>query len=1764
MNLLELANGKPLTNWFGAPDESHLFRIVVEDGDNLVLRLTNPTGGCIELYLNYGEPPTRGDAEYQSQIICAAEQEILVTAATPGTWYALVYSASAMGDYMVQADKLALSVSAVSPQSHGQADAELVVTGTGFLPGVQVALIAENGTAYTPKSVVLDTLTRLTLPFDLAGIPAGGYALRVQDGSNAAEVPFTVLAGVEEPSFETDLILPSQLGRHATATIYVQYTNTGSVSMPSPLVIVTATDKALLTLDVGRVKEGFWTSAQPVGFSDTIRFVANGEIPGTLAPGETRQIPIYYAGLLQPWDFSDNSVNFKTRYILPGNDAPLNWVEHLSDRVPAGVDPEAWAAVTARLQARFGPTWGSFQEVVVEDIAYFGTLGQRVSELGRVIGFELRRAIGFGRPAEPGTIVDHKLPGVGPRLVFSRRYRDDLLFRNREGAMGRGWTHNWEYALLVEPDGTVLVSEPLTTRRFEPDSRGGYLTHRGSVGTLEAVAPDTFQVSDPTGTVWTYIAGKLELVEDANGNSITLSHGPHGPTILAHTSGFSLDLEYGPSGLLTGTTDSVDNAVTYSHDALDRLTQVTEPNGVVTTYGYGATAGPLAEWSLTSIERGERVLTLGWDDSGAFQSLTANGVVVQEVEYGDAGLFHVTGGSGSTVTHRLDARGVTIARVQGASTHWTEVDAFTGQLTRAVDALGRVTRFERDAQGRLLGHTDPSGARTSFEYTKAGALSAHSDPRGHTTEYHYDVIGNRTAVTWPDGSSSTFVPGPLGLPTQTIGAGGNAIQIEYNAAGQVTSRVTASEIASYEYDEAGRLIAYTDATGKTVLDRDAMGQLVGVTRSDGLGLTMTWDDYGRRTSMADQTGFEVEFTYDPNDRMTAVQQVDGPLSASYNYDGAGRLTGISYGNGVTVTYTWGAFTIERVETTGPSGNVLASFVYNSDPTGRFETVETAYGTWTYDFDASGQVVSATLDSTSPDIAGADFTFEWDASGNPAGCLADENNQCQSLAGYDLVHDADGNLIEMTDDVGSVQFVYDELNQLVSSSASPYPLSRDALGHVVGGPLYGGPVKYLVDPRGMADIVGIFSDGTPVLRCAHGPLLAGCIDESGTVQYYGYDYLGNTAVVTGPTGAPVASFAYGPFGTVMSPPAPGVTPFTFVGGRGVIAQDDGLYLMRARHYSPELGRFLTRDPSYLSGGDSNLYRYVGNDPIHRVDPSGRELYCEAIVVAFEIDCVFVSAAVGVVSGVLPGVGVGLLCIPGSRIVNWVCEEINDDDDDDDDDDEDDNDDEDTGDDQEEPPDDDPGDDDEDEDSDNAGSVDPNQKIGPAGIGPAGWLTGDAPFAYRIDFENDAEATAPAQQVDIYDPLDPALDWTTLRVTSVGWADTIIAAPPNSPWFETSVPMEQDGVTFEVQIQVGVDMVTGLFEAHFWSIDPTFGVPPGVETGFLPPEDGTGRGMGFVEYIIEAKPGLESGTEIRNVATIIFDLGENIDTNQIDPHDKSAGTDPEKECLNTIDVDVPSSSVSAPSESAVPSFEVAWSAVDAHSGVGGVDVFARKDGGGWWLWQDDVAVGSASFDGEHGATYDFYAVAEDKVDNLEVKAPVVEASVAVAPPHDCVFVGCDDGDACTTGTCSATDGCALDPVVCDDGLLCTADACDAGAGCTATPLLCDDGDACTSETCVAWTRLSTVTTVTPARRTTVIRDRAAVRKRRCATTGMPARPTVAIPKPAARRRRSSATTGMRARPTTVIPPSAVRPARLRAMTGMPARPTPAIRVWAAAPW
>lgn len=105
-----------------------------------------------------------------------------------------------------------------------------------------------------------------------------------------------------------------------------------------------------------------------------------------------------------------------------------------------------------------------------------------------------------------------------------------------------------------------------------------------------------------------------------------------------------------------------------------------------------------------------------------------------------------------------------------------------------------------------------------------------------------------------------------------------------------------------------------------------------------------------------------------------------------------------------------------------------------------------------------------------------------------------------------------------------------------------------------------------------------------------------------------DSIGSTVAVSDSNAKPVEYYRYSPFGRPEIVREDGVVDErSAVGNSRLFAgsqwiAEAAVYDLRNRVYSPHLGRFHQPDPMQLDGGDSNLYRYVGNNP-NRIDPLG---------------------------------------------------------------------------------------------------------------------------------------------------------------------------------------------------------------------------------------------------------------------------------------------------------------------------------------------------------------------------------------------------------------------------------------------------------------------------------------------------------------------------------------------------------------------------------
>jgi RHS repeat-associated protein len=107
-------------------------------------------------------------------------------------------------------------------------------------------------------------------------------------------------------------------------------------------------------------------------------------------------------------------------------------------------------------------------------------------------------------------------------------------------------------------------------------------------------------------------------------------------------------------------------------------------------------------------------------------------------------------------------------------------------------------------------------------------------------------------------------------------------------------------------------------------------------------------------------------------------------------------------------------------------------------------------------------------------------------------------------------------------------------------------------------------------------------------------------RSGTNSFYEEDGLKSITSLSDPSGALANTYIYDSFGNVIASTGALTNPFQYTGRD--FDPETGLRFYRARYYDPQIGRFLSDDPSrFLTAW--NLYAYVDNDPVDYTDMWG---------------------------------------------------------------------------------------------------------------------------------------------------------------------------------------------------------------------------------------------------------------------------------------------------------------------------------------------------------------------------------------------------------------------------------------------------------------------------------------------------------------------------------------------------------------------------------
>lgn len=592
-------------------------------------------------------------------------------------------------------------------------------------------------------------------------------------------------------------------------------------------------------------------------------------------------------------------------------------------------------------------------------------------------------ASGNGTVFRPRPFGMSKIMPVDPNLQY--RSTDP-----RVGLFGRGMSFSYDWFAVPVGADAVRVTNPYGVQYLlarEPD--GVFRSRSGRARAIEMeVTPvgssRTLKVAD--GTQYEFRPqGQLTAIVDVSGNRTTFNVTAQGfPQSITDAAGRTYQFQLvgsAPTIRISRMTDPAGRFVEFAYDANLRLTTYTDQGGGVTTLEYDA-ANRISRRTDPRLA----VTEYHYDSAGR---------TVREVLPGGAEhLFaYVTSGNTITETRHTDPNGnVTTYRFNGL-----------GYETEIVDALGRVSRIERDPINNLVRRRiDPAGRATQYFYNVRGDMIRTIDADnketlieydarfrkptrientlGHVTTMVYDAKSNLVSVTNPENETTTFT---------------------YTAKAQLeTITDPLSRITRFAYDAEGNVVESTNFADETVTrGYDLANRLIAVTDSLNRTSRFTYDSLDRMTEMQDGAGGLTKYAFDANDNVLSVHdQNDNPVERNV-YDLRNRLT---------------------TKTDAKNLNT----VYEYDLVGNLERMTDRRGRVTeYAYDALNRVTQVS------DADGRITTYAYDLAGNLSRIGDTESGDLL------MSHDALNRLIEVVAPQGTVSYAYDAIGRRVTRTIS---------------------------------------------------------------------------------------------------------------------------------------------------------------------------------------------------------------------------------------------------------------------------------------------------------------------------------------------------------------------------------------------------------------------------------------------------------------------------------------------------------------------------------------------------------------------------------------------------------------------------------------------------------------------------------------------------------------------------------------------------------
>ncbi len=680
--------------------------------------------------------------------------------------------------------------------------------------------------------------------------------------------------------------------------------------------------------------------------------------------------------------------------------------------------------------------------------------------------------------------------------------------------------------------------------------------------------------------------------------------------------------EYDWKGNLVTTTDPLGNVTRNTYDGAGLVTKVQDKRGFNTTFTYDAHG-----WRLTSTDPlGHRTRSV-YDAVGRLVNVTtAMGFTSRSAYNANDWILSGTDPLGHTTRFEYNARGdrTAVVDANGNRTEYV-VNLTWARVEKTVEATGDVTKNVFDKLGRIVEVADPNGKSWTYEYDRFGRKTKENDPLGQATRLFYDAAGNVVTRIDGNGRYTNYTYDELNRLLEVYYQDGTGPWYQYDEENMVQEGYYYGQgsyfVRDTVYDALNRRTRVTSNFGafsETLhYGYDENGNRKTMTYPDGLAVTYGWDNDSRLASMqiSDQ-GWT--FTYDDDHRPVALRHPNG-LQMNYTYDPAGRLTAIA----TVDTSNWTvleahAYTYDNtsnVRAQELSNGTQRSYAYEEDYSLNATTYESG-GTSYYAYDSNGN----RLYKNETDGRRTTYLYSDDSS------LSRETTQYSGEALFDVVYayDHDGNLVSKVESApgreptvrGYNYDFEDRLGRVAENGAEQAAYTYGADGMRVCRTESGEVTYFLDDPldfNGFNDILGEFN-GTGAMRAryVHGPGIdqpLAKFDKSenpqGAWYYYHFDGRGSVTRLTRADKSLANGYAYDDFGRFRGRTEAIPNAYGFTGRETDV---DGSIYFRARFYSPDEGRFQTRDPPDQRDSP-NAYDFAGNNPVSRGDPSGRQWMIE---------------------------------------------------------------------------------------------------------------------------------------------------------------------------------------------------------------------------------------------------------------------------------------------------------------------------------------------------------------------------------------------------------------------------------------------------------------------------------------------------------------------------------------------------------------------------